>query len=54
MERWVAIFEDITKSEARPIRMAQEKAHNDFLAENRNEIVLAGGLWILEVPNKAR
>ncbi len=66
MARWVAIFEDVSEDKARPIRQHHDKQHFDYLAKNSGEILIAGGLrpdegvwflgglWVLEVPDKAR
>src|SRR5262245_55183212 len=60
--RWVAIFED--KTEADWVRKQHSTAHFEYLAANRDRIVLAGGLrpapgewycgglWIMEVGSR--
>lgn len=60
--RWVAIFDDNEQLEA--IRKQHSSAHFEYLAANRDKIVLAGGLrpapgewycgglWILEVDSR--
>lgn len=62
--RWVAIFTDTPAMLA--VRAQWNPAHLDYLAQHDDEIVLAGGcrhedggdyiggLWVLEVPNRAR
>ena len=60
--RWVAIFDDNEGRES--VRKAHSEAHFDYLAANRDKIVLAGGLrpepgewycgglWIMEVDSR--
>lgn len=60
--RWVAIFEDNEGVES--IRREHATAHFDYLASNRDKIVIAGGLrpgpgewycgglWVLEVDSR--
>ena len=62
--RWVAIFTDTPTMLA--VRAQHGPAHLAFLAQHKDEIVLAGGcrheeggdhmggLWVLEVPDRAR
>ena len=62
--RWIAIFTDTPAMLA--VRAQYGQAHLDYLAQHKPEIVLAGGcrhapesdyiggLWVLEVPNRAR
>ncbi|MBM3471126.1 MAG: hypothetical protein FJX73_10120 [Armatimonadetes bacterium] len=60
--RWVAIFEDNEGKES--IRKEHSNAHYDYLAANRDKIVIAGGLrpapdewfcgglWVMEVDSR--
>lgn len=62
MTRWVAIFDD--DPDAAWVRKEHGQAHLDYLAANRDRIVLAGGLrpapdawycgglWVMEVVNR--
>jgi len=62
--RWIAIFTDTPAMLA--VRAQHAQAHLDFLNQYASEIVLAGGcrneadgayvggLWVLEVENRAR
>lgn len=62
--RLVVIFDDTSPMVA--IRAAQEPAHLDYLRAHADEILIGGGLrdqpgggyvgglWVLEVPSKAR
>ena len=66
MARWVALFIDKEEAITRTIREQHAQAHFDYLAEHKNEILIAGGLrpdetswfsggmWVLEVANKKR
>jgi hypothetical protein len=44
MTRWVATFEDNTKPDVSWIREQHADAHFAYLANNRNKILLGGGL----------
>ena len=60
--RWVAIFDDTEGREA--VRKDHSGAHFDYLAANRDKIVIAGGLrhapgewycgglWVMEVDSR--
>ena len=60
--RWVAIFDDNEGRES--VRKEHSGAHFDYLAANRDKIVIAGGLrsapgewycgglWVMEVDSK--
>lgn len=62
--RFVVVFED--SPEMARVRSTTEPAHLDFLEANRTEIPMAGGLrnehggsyvgglWVFEVPSRAR
>lgn len=62
--RWVAIFTDTPAMLA--VRSQLGQNHLDFLAQHKDEILLAGGcrleaggdymggLWVMEVPDHAR
>jgi len=64
MARWVAIFED-DEMKAKDIRGKYTQDHLSYLGANNSKILLAGGLrpepggpfegglWILEVANRA-
>jgi hypothetical protein len=42
--RWVAIFEDNPEPDVGWIRQQHARAHFDYLSENRDKILLGGGL----------
>ena len=64
MARWVAIFEDRPEPEAGGIRRQHAAAHFAYLAENRDRILLGGGLryapgewycggmWVMETGSR--
>ena len=64
MTRWVAIFEDNTEPELGWIRAQHADAHFAYLADNRDKIVLGGGLrhapgerycggmWVMDVDSR--
>lgn len=64
MARWVAVFEDNPDAEAGCVRRQHADDHFAYLAENRDKIVLGGGLrpspdewycgglWVMEVASR--
>ena len=64
MTRWVAIFEDNPETEVGWIRKRHAQAHFDYLGNNRDKILLGGGLrntpgewycgglWVMEVGSR--